>query len=58
MWLNIKLYNRSILMIETSLERIIWCILGFGGFWVLINWLDRNVFNKNRYPRRKKNEKK
>tara|TARA_Y100000593_G_C4159222_1_gene261141 strand:- start:503 stop:640 length:138 start_codon:yes stop_codon:yes gene_type:complete len=28
-------------------------ILGFVVFWVLINWLDRNVFNKNRHFNKK-----
>ena len=29
-------------------------LLGLGVGWAIILWLDRNVFNKNRYKNRKK----
>ena len=40
----------------TSLTDICLTILGIGVGWGIIIWLDRNVFNKNRYynKRRKK----
>ena len=28
-------------------------LLGLGIGWVIVLWLDKNVFNKNRYPRKK-----
>ena len=28
-------------------------LLGLGVCWFIIMWLDRNVFNKGRYPRKK-----
>ena len=28
-------------------------LLGLGVGWAIVLWLDRNVFNKNRYPKKK-----
>ena len=39
-----------------DLMNIIYTIIGFYLFWLLINWLDRNVFNKNRYHRKDENK--
>ena len=35
---------------------IIWTLLGIGIGWAMVIWLDRNVFNKNRYNNRNKGE--
>ena len=35
---------------------IIWTLLGIGIGWAMVIWLDRNVFNKNRYNRKNKGE--
>ena len=35
---------------------IIMTLLGFGFGWIVINWLDRNVFNKGRYKRSNEND--
>ena len=35
---------------------IIWTLLGIGIGWAMVIWLDRNVFNKNRYRNRRKGD--
>jgi len=42
----------------TSVSQIGLTILGIAVGWLIIVWLDRNVFNKGRYYHRKKNEEK
>ena len=41
-------------MVVNEIANIGLTLLGLGGGWAIILWLDRNVFNKNRYKNRKK----
>ena len=43
--------------IVSSMSDIGLTILIIVGGWLVVYWLDRNVFNKNRYPRKKRNKK-
>ena len=43
--------------IVSSMSDIGLTILILVGGWLVVYWLDRNVFNKNRYPRKKRNKK-
>ena len=39
--------------VAMSMSDIVLTILGLALAWMIILWLDRNVFNKDRYPRKK-----
>ena len=41
-------------MVVNEIANIGLTLLGLGVGWAIILWLDRNVFNKNRYKNRKK----
>ena len=43
--------------IVSSMSDIGLTILILVGGWLVVYWLDRNLFNKNRYPRKKRNKK-
>ena len=43
--------------IVSSMSDIGLTILILVGGWLVVYWLDRNVFNKNRYPIKKRNKK-
>ena len=41
-------------MVVNEIANIGLTLLGLGVGWAIVLWLDKNVFNKNRYKNRKK----